>query len=200
MEPPARRRLTTAVLLFAGLTLLPSYVWAYKLTGASESPTITMGGTFLVNKAAFDVRLPYSQAVILRVASPQRGDVVQFRHPTLPIMGPKRVIGLPGEIIEFRDNRVLIDGRMLPLRQLNRALFAWVAPRNHMGLDVFDEDGHSIAFTPGAGRYRDHSPVRLGPRQYYLVGDNRDNSLDSREWGPFDERQILGKVIYIVKR
>src|SRR5215469_2467932 len=133
MKTAVRRRLVTAALLLAALALLPSYVWAYKLSGASESPTITIDGTFLVNKAAFDVRLPYSQTVILRVASPRRGDIVVFRHPRLPIMGPKRVIGLPGETIEFRENRVLIDGRALPVHQLDSSRFAWVAPRNHMG-------------------------------------------------------------------
>jgi signal peptidase I len=113
-------------------------------------------------------------------------------------MGPKRVIGLPGETVEFRENRVVVDGRVLPLRPLSRAKFDWVTPINHIGSNVYDEDGHWISFTPGEGKYRNHQPVRLGPHEYFLVGDNRDNSADSRIWGPIAERQILGKVIFIL--
>lgn len=98
--------------------MLPSYVWAYKLTSSSASPTINIGGTFIVNKAAYDFRLPYSDTILFRTGRPKRGDIVLFRHRSLPIMGPKRVIGLPGETIEFRENRVAVDGRELPLVEL----------------------------------------------------------------------------------
>jgi signal peptidase I len=200
MRTLAKRRLGVVLLLLIGLALLPSYVWAFKLTGASAAPTIGIGGSFLVNRAAYSLRLPYSGVTLLRTGSPRRGDIVQFRHPYLPIMGPKRVIGLPGETVEFRENRVVVDGRVLPLKRLNRADFDWVAPINHIGSDVYDEDGHWISFTPGEGKYRNHQPVRLGPHEYFLVGDNRDNSADSRIWGPIAERQILGKVVFILRR
>ena len=188
------------VLLLIGLAILPSYVWAFKLTSSSASPTINIGGSFLVNRAAYSFRPPYSDVTLFRTGSPRRGDIVQFRHPDLPIMGPKRVIGLPGETVEFRENRVFVDGRALALRPLNRAEFEWVAPINHIGSNVYDEDGHWISFTPGEGKYRNHPPVRLGSHEYFLVGDNRDNSADSRIWGPMAERQILGKVIFILHR
>ena len=175
-------------------------MWAFKLSTSSAAPTITIGGSFLVNKAAYNFRLPYSGVTLVQTGSPRRGDIVQFRHPDLPIIGPKRVIGLPGETIEFRDNRVIINGRMLPIRLLNRAEFDWVAPINRIGSNVYDEDGHWISFTPGEGKFRTHQPISLGPHEYFLVGDNRDNSVDSRNWGPIAERQILGKVIFIVHR
>lgn len=180
--------------------MVPSYVWAYKLTGASAAPTINIGGSFIVSKAAYDFRLPYSDVVLFRTGRPQRGDIVLFRHPDLPIMGPKRVIGLPGETIEFRENRVIVDGRELPLRALALSEIGPVDPVNRIGSHTFLEDGHWIAFTPGAGKDRNLPPVRIGPREYFLVGDNRDNSADSRIWGPLPERQILGKVVYIVRR
>jgi type IV secretory pathway protease TraF len=62
------------------------------------------------------------------------------------------------------------------------------------------EDGHWIAFTPGAGKDRNIPPVRIGAHEYFLVRDNRDNSADSRIWGPLSESQILGKVVYIIRR
>jgi len=194
------RRIRIALPVFVGLAVLPSYVWAFKLTTSSAAPTITIGGSFLVNKAAYNLRLPYSGITLFQTGFPRRGDIVQFRHPDLPIIGPKRVIGLPGETVEFRDNRVIIDGHMLPLRLLSRADFNWVSPINRIASEVYNEDGHWISFTPGEGMYRTHPPVRLGPHEYFLVGDNRDNSVDSRVWGPITERQILGKVIFIVHR
>jgi signal peptidase I len=195
-----KRRLGMVFLLLIGLAILPSYLWAFKLTTSSAAPTITIGGSFLVNKAAYNFRLPYSGVTLFQTSSPRRGDIVQFRHPDLPIIGPKRVIGLPGETVEFRENRVIVDGHVLPLRPLNRAEFDWVDPINRIGSSVYDEDGHWISFTPGEGKYRTRQPVRLGPHEYFLVGDNRDNSVDSRSWGPIAERQILGKVVFIVHR
>lgn len=200
MRAILRRRFAISLGLFAGLALLPSYVWAFKLATSSAAPTITIGGEFLVNKAAYNFRLPYSGAALFQTNSPKRGDIVLFRHPSLPILGPKRVIGLPGETIEFKENRVIVDGRLLPLRPLNRAEFDWVAPLNRIGSGVYDEDGHWISFTPGEGEYRTHPPVRLGPHEYFLAGDNRDASADSRTWGPIAERQILGKVVFILHR
>ena len=110
------------------------------------------------------------------------------------------MIGLPGETVEFSENRVTIDGHLLPLRLLNRAEFDWVAPINRIGSGVYGEDGHWISFTPGGGEYRTHQPVRLRPHKYFLVGDNRDNRVGSRVWGPIAKRQILGKVIFILHR
>jgi signal peptidase I len=126
--------------------------------------------------------------------------MVQLLFPSSTHFGPKRAIGLPGETIAFRENRVLINGRMLPLAPLNRAGFNWVAPVNNIGSEVYNEDGHWISFTPGKGPCRNHEPVTLNEHQYYFVGDNRDVSLDSLIWGPVGEERILGKVMITYAR
>jgi hypothetical protein len=95
---------------------------------------------------------------------------------------------------------ILVNGRMLPLQALNRADFNWVAPVNHIGSEVYNEDGHWISFTPGKGECRNHAPVSLSEHQYFVVGDNRDGSLDSRIWGPVGEERILGKVMITYAR
>jgi len=190
-----RRKYRIAVLVVAALALLPSYLWAYLLTASSETPTLNIGDRILVNKASYTLRFPYSSVTLYRVRSPERGDMVLLRLPDRRSVAPKRVIGLPGETIELRENQVLVNGRALPLQPLNRADFRWVDPINHIGSVVADEDGHWISFTPGVGRYRTCPPVSLNPGQYYVIGDNRDVSADSRIWGPVSEANILGKVV-----
>lgn len=101
-------------------------------------------------------------------------------RPDKPVPAFKRVIGLPGETIEIRDNRVLIDGSEIPLRVLSRDNFSWVPESHKMGSAVYDEDGHWVAFTPGARQYRNLSAINLKGDEYFLLGDNRDNSLDCR--------------------
>jgi signal peptidase I len=193
-------RLRTALLLAAGLALLPSYVSAYRLSGASEAPTILVGDKFLVNRAAYDLRLPYANVELLRVASPRREDMVLAWLPGVPRPAIKRVAGLPGETVEVRDSRVIVNGAALPLRTLDSASFAWVPKSHRMGNTVALEDGHWIAYTPGIGRDRNTPAVRLGAQDYFLIGDNRDNSLDSRSFGPVARDQILGKVITVSRK
>lgn len=179
------------------LAMIPAYLRAYNLTGASDAPTLLLGDQAIVNHAAYRIYLPYTRVELCRIARPRRGDLVLVQRPDNPARAFKRVIGLPGETVEMRDNRILIDGRMLPLTPLPRADFSWVpAERHKMGSTVFNEDGHWVAFTPGAGANPDMAPLRLAGREYFLLGDNRDNSLDCRAWGPLQENAIFGKVIW----
>jgi signal peptidase I len=182
------RHFRIALMLLVGLAVLPTYLRAFKLATPSMAPSINIGDSFLVNKAAYVV------------GSPKHGDMVQLVLPGSSLRGIKRVIGLPGETVEFRENRVLINGRELPLSPLNRNDFNWVAPANNIGADVYNEDGHWISFTAGRGQVRNHAPVNLGSHELYLVGDNRDGSLDSRIWGPVSDDRILGKVLVIYAR
>lgn len=182
------------VLLIAALGALPGYVWAYRLSGASETPTILPGDTFVVNRAAYDVRLPYSRMNLVTVGSPQHGEIVQAYLPMGIGLGIKRVLGVPGETIEIRENLVIVNGQPLPTRKLHGAAFTWVPAATHMGSDVMLEDGHWVAWTPGESEYRNSPPLHLGTGEYFLMGDNRDNSIDSRAFGPVTREQITGRV------
>lgn len=195
-----RRHFRMVATLALGVAILPGYLRAFKVVTPSAAPSINIGDRFLVNEAAYSLRLPYSDRNLVRMRSPKRGDMVQLVLPHSDFRGIKRVIGLPDETVEFRENRVLINGRMLPLEPLNRADFTWVAPANNIGSAVFNEDGHWISFTPGHSQLRNLPPVTLGAHELYLVGDNRDGSLDSRIWGPVSEDRILGKVILTYAR
>lgn len=193
-----KRRMLTLLLVGALLAILPSYLWSYSLTGASEAPTILLGDTFIVNRAAYDLRVPYSRITLFHTGSPRRGDIVQAQLPANIGLGIKRVIGLPGETIEVRENRVIINGRPLPIQPLNGADFAWVPAAHGMGSAIVVEDGHWAAYTTGKSVYRNCSPVKLRPGEYFLMGDNRDNSFDSRAFGPVAQERILGKAIAVL--
>jgi len=190
------------ILLLVGcvLALLPSYLWAYALSAASESPMLNIGDRIIVNKASYALRLPYSDVVLFRARSPERGDMVLVRLPNGRTVAPKRVIGLPEETIELKENRVLVNGRELPVRPLNRVDFNWVDPSNRIGSTVAEEGGHWISFTPGTGRYRTCPSVKLERGSYFVIGDNRDESADSRIWGPVPESRILGKVVMAIHK
>lgn len=188
--------------VLAGLILAPAYLHAYKITGASEIPTVLLGDKLIVNNAAYSLKLPYLNTKVLRTGSPKRGDFVVLRLPNDPHLKSvffKRVMGLPGEMIELRENRVFIDGRALPVRTLERADFAWVPKARPIGTTVESEDGHWITYTPDKGEQRNYGPTRLADGQYFLLGDNRDNSYDSRAFGPVPEDIFLGKVVAIFR-
>lgn len=186
--------LTVAVLL----CVLPSYLWPYAIAGASAAPTILMGDTFIVNRAAYDFRLPYLPVNLLHLRKPRRGDIVQASLPGVTGVSIKRVIGLPGETIEIRENRVLVNGEPLPVRGSDSTDFSWVPATHHMGSTVVLENGYAVAYTPGVSQYSNCSPVRLGPDEYFLMGDNRDNSIDSRSFGPIPRRNIVGNALLVL--
>ncbi len=190
-----KHRSVMLTVVAAALAILPAYLRAYSLSGASDAPTLLLGDKVLVNQAAYWVKLPYTQIRLLDVSRPRRGDLVLVKAPVLPRPVFKRVIGLPGETIEIRENHVSVNGRPLPLKALPRTDFSWVTASHQMGSSVYDEDGHWVAFTPGVGEHRNFAPIHLKSAEYFLLGDNRDPSLDCRVWGPLKGDAILGKVI-----
>ena len=193
-----KRHMRAVLLVGVVLAMLPSYLWPYSLTGASAAPTILVGDTFIVNRAAYDLRVPYSRIKLLRAGSPRRGDIVQAHLPSGIGLAIKRVLGLPGETIEVHENRVMVNGAALPTQTLDSAAFGWVPEAHRMGSTVVMEDGHWAAFTPGQSRYRNCPAVQLGPGEYFLMGDNRDNSFDSRAFGPVSRERIIGKAIAVL--
>ncbi len=198
MLPWLKRHFRTVLLVSIGLGLVPAYLQAFRINGPSEAPTVLLGDTVIVNKAAYSVRLPYSNEKLLRTGSPLRGDMVQMRFPNRGFIGIKRVMGVPGETVELRENRVIVNGQAIAVKTLNRADFAWVPQVHGIGSSVESEDGHWITYTPGKSEYRNHPPTRLAEGQYFVLGDNRDDSYDSREFGPLADNMILGKVIAIL--
>jgi signal peptidase I len=195
-----RTHLLLVLIPAAVIALAPAYVHAYSIArnGISEVPTILAGDIVLANLAAYDLRLPYSRVRLTRLRSPVRGEMVVLRVPTSGWSAPKRVVGVPGDTVEIEENRVLVNGRSLSARALSPSEFAWIPGSNKMGAVIEEEEGHWISYTPGRSPNRNHPPTKVLKGQYFVLGDNRDESADSRIWGPVSEDLILGRVIAVL--
>jgi len=141
-------------------------------------PTLLIGDHLLVNKFAYGVRLPFVGLAVIPGGHPQRGDVVVFRYPKdKSIDYIKRVIGQPGDTVEIRTKKVFVNG----------------APYDDSHAHISSGTVLSAAASP-----RDNfGPVLVPEGRVFVMGDNRDNSYDSRFWGFVDEKDILGKAFML---
>ena len=199
MTPKRRRYFILAALIVSVVAIAPAYLSAFtiKVGGVSEVPTILPGDVIVVNRAAYTARLPYSTIALVHVGTIRRGDMVLVALPTGGV-APKRVLGVPGDTFEMIENQVILNSKPLPTVTLERTDFAWVPAASRLGSRVLDEDGHWSSFTPGRGTHRDYPPTRVMKDHFFVVGDNRDESEDSRVWGAVSQDRILGKVILVL--
>lgn len=169
--------------------------WNVVPTG-SMKPTIVEGDYILVNKLAFDVRVPFVGWRLLERASPQRGDIVVFEPPGERDRYVKRVLGVPGDIVELRDNHLYVNGQP--------AGYDFSAPtepppvgedaRLSPGVEVVSGHAHAVMLSPDDPGLTSFGPVIVPARHYFVLGDNRDNSKDSRTFGFVGRERLVGRV------
>jgi signal peptidase I len=154
-------------------------VQAFKIPSGSMEPNLLIGDHLLVNKFVAAPTLTGVEDTLLPIESIRRGDIVVFKHPRMPERDLiKRTIGLPGETIELRDRRVYVNGK--PLDE----------PYAHF---LFKD---STDVGPTDVR-RNFGPVTVPAGQYFMMGDNRDNSEDSRYWGFMPREYVKGKALFL---
>jgi signal peptidase I len=182
-----------------GVLLLRSFLFEpFQIPTGSMIPTLNIGDFIVVNKYAYGVRLPVTGTKILEVGEPKRGDVMVFIPPHEPVYYIKRVIGLPGDHVQYRDKVVYVNGQALP--QTDQKLV------EEMGIMHGQEEiggiRHDI-YTAAAERFErtyEFMPpegIVVPEGHYFMMGDNRDNSSDSRYWGPVSEQSIVGKAVAV---
>ena len=168
----------------------------------SMKPTIIEGDRIFVNKLAYDIRVPFAGWRILEMADPARGDVVILFAPDSGIRLVKRIIGMPGDVIELRANRLLINGRAAEYGPLDADVIAQVdideRAKHVFASERFDVVSHPIMITPGRAAQRSYGPVTVPDEQYFIMGDNRDNSRDSRAFGFVSRDVIIARVVGVV--
>jgi signal peptidase I len=168
----------------------------------SMKPSILEGDRIFINKLAYDVRVPFLGWRLFKTSDPQRGEVVVFDSPADGTRLVKRVVGLPGDVIQVIDNRLWVNGRPADYQPLDRRIVnqidATEQPQHRFAAERIDGPAHPVMVTPGAEGLSSYGPVTVPAGHYFMMGDNRDNSLDSRIFGFVRRDAILGHATAVV--
>lgn len=166
------------IALVLALFIRTFVVQAFKIPSGSMEATLQIGDHILVNKFIYGVKIPFTHKTIVPGKEPRRGDIIVFEFPKDPKKDfIKRVIGEPGDVIEIRDKKILINNN--PIEE-NYGFY--------LDPSVF----------PESVRPRDNfGPFTVPPQNYFVMGDNRDHSFDSRFWGTVDFSSVKGKAFII---
>ena len=160
-------------------------VQAFKIPTGSMEENLLIGDHLLVNKFVFAPTLTGLENTLLPIDPIRRGDILVFKYPEDPERDfIKRTIGLPGETIELRDKVVYVDGK--PLNE----------PYVHFLFPV-DDNAPNTVDVSGSGVQLNYGPVVVPPDMYFMMGDNRDNSEDSRYWGFMPRSYVKGKALFV---
>ncbi len=163
----------------------------------SMRPTILEGDRILVNKLAFGLRVPFTLRWFVQWDEPARGDVVVLHSPADGTRLVKRVVGLPGDTVEMRDNRLLINGAAVRYLALDESIVGWIPAeeraRHEFASEAIAGVGHPVMVTPLLPAMRSFGPVVLPAGQFFVLGDNRDQSADSRAFGFVKRGLIVGR-------
>lgn len=173
----------------------------FRIPSGSMLPTLEIGDFILVNKFTYGIRLPILHTKVLDINEPQRGDIVVFRYPVdNKTSYIKRLIGLPGDRIDVVGRRVFVNNELIQSEALEN--YTPSQSRAHEQLSNFIERGDEYAkfstiySLPEMMSLRRQSFV-VPEGQYFMMGDNRDNSSDSRKWGTVPEENIVGRAFYV---
>ena len=166
--------------------------WNVVPTG-SMKPTILEGDRILVNKLAYDFKVPLTHTSLFKFADPKRGDIVVFDSKAADTRLVKRVIGLPGDTVEMRDNLLIINGIEARYSDVE-----YVADRTFAIESYFNMSHRIEVARTGVSRFSTFGPVKVPQGHYLVLGDNRDNSADSRVRGFVPRGEIVGDAKTVV--
>jgi signal peptidase I len=169
----------------------------YQIPSESMVPTLEVGDFVLVNKFAYGIRLPVLGTKIVSIGSPQRGDVMVFVPPGDDRYFIKRVIGVPGDQVRYEDKVLTVNGERLHYEFVNR--FFEAQGSGAVEVLVYDETIGDVTHSIHRYPLRRERPQEwtVPADSYFMMGDNRDRSADSREWGMATEAKVVGKAVAI---
>jgi signal peptidase I len=151
-----------------------------------------------VNKLAYDLKVPFTTWHLAEWNNPSRGDIVVFYSPYDGKRLVKRVIGLPGDTIELRNDSLVLNGKAVQYKPISEELLRDVAAKDRsdhlFAAEELPGKSHVVAAIPGIQARRDFGPLKVPAGQYFMMGDNRDDSFDSRYYGPVDRSRIVGRA------
>lgn len=181
------------------LILRSFLVEPFQIPTGSMIPTLEVGDFILVNKYAYGVRLPVIGTKIVDVADPERGDVMVFIPPHVDSYYIKRVIGLPGDTIRYEDKRLFVNGELIGEEFVEDIVIDTnlgdLAGTLHT--ETINGVEHATQYITAVTRQPSRTTWVIPNGHYFMMGDNRDNSADSREWGTVPEKDIVGRAIAV---
>ena len=184
----------TAAIVLPFKSAIADYNW---VPSGSMKPTILEGDVVIVNKLAYDLKVPFTLQRLAAWNDPVKDDIVVFFSPQDGMRLVKRVIGVPGDTIELRDEALYVNGRKLDYT---------VAPGHPFGREIYEDDepvvareaggghDHWVMLLPSRSARRSFAPLVVPAGEYFMMGDSRDNSFDSRYFGLVDREQIVGRA------
>ena len=170
------------------------------IPSASMHPNLLEGDVVLVNRLAFDLKVPLTDVVLAHLGEPHRGDIVTFRSPRDRTLLIKRVVALPGDVVEMRNERLYINGRGADYRMVEQSLdsVGGTAMRALQLAETWDSKAaqprRHIQIMPDVMAPRTFGPVTVPQGEYLMLGDNRDNSADSRVIGLVPRKLLVGRA------
>lgn len=201
--------------VIAAVFFLRSFLFEpFKIPSGSMIPTLQIGDLILVNKFTYGVRLPVINLKITEGHSPQRGDVMVFRYPPKPSMDYiKRVVGVPGDTVAYLNKRLTINGKALETTEVPDFFDADTMRYFKQYEETLGDKKHRLlnddsrpAFVAGVDNFQGREnctytiegvTCKVPEGHYFMMGDNRDNSLDSRYWGFVPDKNIVGKAFFV---
>lgn len=178
------------------LVLRSFIVEPFQIPSESMVPTLQVGDFILVNKFTYGIRLPVIRTKVIDINNPKRGDVMVFFPPHEHRYFIKRVIGLPGDVVEVKNNVLYVNGQEMP--QMALADGSQSERRYHVVDETLSGVVHKMRKSVTAPRdARTEGRWEVPAGYYFMMGDNRDNSQDSRFWGPVPEKNIVGRAFAV---
>jgi len=195
-------RMTIFFIAFIVLPVKSSLAdWNWVPTG-SMKPTILEGDLIYVDKIAYDLRFPLTLQRLAKWSDPQRGDIVVCFSPDDRTRLVKRIIGHPGDIIELQNNTLFLNGEPVSYSKIDSKYTEYLPGKlkRKCKLTMEDLNGfvHAVMSTPSVEAVRTFGPVTVPQDNYFVMGDNRDNSKDSRYFGFVERKFIIGKAKGII--
>ena len=182
--------------LFLVLMLRSFLFEPFQIHSGSMLPTLKIGDFILVNKFDYGLRLPVLGTTVVELNRPAQGDVMVFKYPEDPrINFIKRVVAVPGDTIEYRDKVLYVNGQVQTLSVVEPEAPETLPPLTEEAVERLGDREHRLWRRVTDGR--DFGPLMIPPEQYFVMGDNRDNSNDSRVWGFVDDQLIVGRAFAV---
>ena len=195
--------LKTLIWSVLALVIIRSFIFeSFKIPSSSMVPTLQIGDHIFVSKFDYGLSFPFTKLELIRWGQPQRGDVIVFLYPKDESLHyVKRVIGVPGDKIEFKGRELFINQVKVPLERVTDpavldTVFSGEPPSGEIFQEEIDQKKHWVRFLPPkeAGFVGMKQTEVIPPDRFFVVGDNRDQSYDSRSWGFVDRQNIKGKA------